>query len=1113
VPLQNTNLIEASAGTGKTYYIAILVLRLIVEKGLSIKEILMVTFTKAAVAELEERVRLFVKQGYKASLHEPIKDAAIAGIVQQAAAGSSATEVQRRLREAVLFLDETAVLTIHGFCQQTLTEFAFETGQLFGAETMQDTNAVLQEEVNKFWRRHITTLPAELLSFLVAHHLSREAMMSVVKEHLGGKMYAEYEAGKTYGYCEDDQLNLVKELHAIKAVELELRQKMMEYIAANADRLRANAATNTYARKAGLHEFEDAETFVDVIIDKADKGYIKTLFADILTHCDDCKEAEDEVTDRVRQVLHDVYCQAINAVQQGMQEYKQRNNLLSFDDMIVHLHEALTSRQNEALVAELQNKFKVVFVDEFQDTDRLQYEIFEKAFGEQTVVFLIGDPKQSIYAWRKADIFTYFKAKENVAHLYTMNNNFRSGERLIEAMNIFFEPQPGFDTFHFGASEQRINYHPVQSPPVNKKGALFFADTAVVPLTISRANNNEVVMETVAAQVIDLLNNPAFTIQQDGQTRAINPSDIGILVRTKKQGKKVKRVLARYCIPAITIDDTRVLNSDEAAYVLYLLEAMLDNTSRAIKKALLSPFTGFCPGDILHLSEAIILDRFKLYHDIWQQDGVYTALLRFVHDFNVHFVLLDTNTENGERIIANLYQLIELVHKVQSNKQFSPAELTGWLRRGIEGMETEGDEYEQRVESDEDSVKIVTIHKSKGLEYNIVFAPFLDLVENTKIEMYSFRHPDTGQYMTVEKNRCREQQKAWIDEQNEQENRRLVYVAITRAVYKCYLTHNTYHKSSTLATFLKVLPVDGVLIEEVDPPEVDLSFRYQPATSNQIDAPPRAVAFSLLQNNWTKMSYTMLAKKGDITGKPKSRPQGDTYEQFMFGQLPRGSKSGNLLHYLFENAAFNNPTGWPYVIDEALKRYLPANATLFAPLLLQVLQQVYSVPITVEGSTFLLSEVTPDHCLHEFEFDFPVPEFNPALLNQLHLASLPVQVAWHKPLQGIVNGKMDLFFEHGGKYFILDWKSNYLGDTLADYAPEALNRAMTDNNYHLQYLLYTLAATKYLHSRLPAFDYETQFGSVIYLFVRGVRQNSATGIFACSPTLEQLEKLEGVLNG
>ncbi len=204
VSLQGSNLIEASAGTGKTYSIAVMVLRLVLA-GVSIKEILMVTFTKAAVAELEERVRLFIRLAQKASVGKQIPDPLIAGLVQHHLQTVSPAQAQKRLHDAVLLLDETAVLTIHGFCQQTLTEFAFETNQLFGSDTLQDMPSLIEKEVNKFWRTHITTLNVVLLGQLMKKNLQKDDLVSLVKEHLSGKKYAAYEEGKEYAVCTEDQ--------------------------------------------------------------------------------------------------------------------------------------------------------------------------------------------------------------------------------------------------------------------------------------------------------------------------------------------------------------------------------------------------------------------------------------------------------------------------------------------------------------------------------------------------------------------------------------------------------------------------------------------------------------------------------------------------------------------------------------------------------------------------------------------------------------------------------------------------------------------------------------------------------------------------------------------
>ena len=215
VKLQESNLIEASAGTGKTYSIAILVLRLLLEKQIPINEILMVTFTKAAVAELEERVRLFVRQANRAAHGDAVGDPTIALIVSERIAADSVTDVQRLLREAMLMLDEIPVMTIHSFCKKTLSQFAFETRQLFNAETLESNAVIISDEVNKFWRRSVTTIPENLLRILLRDSFTRDEIQKVVTKHLGGKRYEFYDENKSYGYCAEDHERIIAELEEI----------------------------------------------------------------------------------------------------------------------------------------------------------------------------------------------------------------------------------------------------------------------------------------------------------------------------------------------------------------------------------------------------------------------------------------------------------------------------------------------------------------------------------------------------------------------------------------------------------------------------------------------------------------------------------------------------------------------------------------------------------------------------------------------------------------------------------------------------------------------------------------------------------------------------------
>ncbi|GGH59607.1 exodeoxyribonuclease V beta subunit [Filimonas zeae] len=1115
VPLEGSNLIEASAGTGKTYSIAILALRLVLEKKIPVKEILMVTFTKAAVAELHERVRLFMRTAYKACEGKPVKDANIQQLVEKAIAADGVQNVQQRLRDAVLLLDETAVFTIHSFCQQTLTEFAFETNQLFGTEMVQNAEAMIEEEVHEFWRTHITTLPVALLNILMQRY-TMEALKRLVKEDLGGKKYMNSDGMAALSATELDAMQ--QQIAAAQQQCEVLTSQIRQYITANAATLKEVCATNTYAKKSAQHLIDTPDQLITFINSNRDKAYVGKVFGNILTMLEPLEQLKETIEDILRDIMFNLNCQAIIMVRAGVQANKRRNNLMGFDDMIVNLHKAITAPGSQRLVNVLRHKYKAVFVDEFQDTDRQQFDIFDKAFGEETILFYIGDPKQSIYAWRKADIFTYFKAREGVQRCYGMNRNFRSTPALIGAMNAFFVPAPGFDTFYFSDAEESIDYIPVEA--ANPKAATAFYRNGVeeAPVTVYSVKTREEIIAAAAAQVLALLQDSGYQVARaDGTLRAITPSDIGVLVRKHNEGRGIKAQLAKLGIPAVAIDDAKVLHTTEAQYLLYLMQAMEMPDRSSINRALLSPFTGYTTQTILMLNDEVTLGLFGKYKTRWQEDGIYTALIDFTADFEVRRVLLQTHAEEGERIISNLFQLIELVHQVQSRKNLSAPELLSWLQKGIEGMETEGDEYEQRVESDEEAVKIVTIHKSKGLEYPIVIAPFLDFKNNNRDELVSFRHPQTGEYICAEKYRLSTELLESQQQQAEQENRRLLYVALTRAVYKCYIYKGTGgpYSGSTLSAFIQPLsaaPPEGILFDATVPESDGKRYRKNNASDTFTAAP--AVQFSLQQQHWRKLSYSMLAASALKSPKSKSQPVAAEYDTFIFHTLKRGAKTGDLLHYIFERIHFGDDTRWPQVLDEAVRRYAPGQQQAYIPMLQQLLQQVLHTVIPINETTqFTLAQIAGNRRITEFEFDFPIQALPADLLNQLAdeqtaIAIRPVFTAYQQRLEGIMNGMMDLFFEHDGKYYILDWKSNYLGSALEEYNTEAIAAAMNESNYHLQYFIYTLAAKKYLESRLPGFDYETQFGGVIYLFVRGMRNGNTTGIFYTRPLLDKISRLE-----
>ncbi len=1106
VRLAGSNLIEASAGTGKTYSIAILALRLVIEKGFGVEQILMVTFTKSAVAELEERIRAFIREAYKCTLGNEIDDKTIRSIVEEAIKtekdnpnkdkfelGKGA--IEKRLKTAILFLDELAVFTIHSFCQKTLTEFAFETGQIFGNELINNQDDLLNKAVNEYWRTRVTSLEIDLLAVLDQLGLSREGIAGVTQQTLGGKQFvAQLKINPNENKGEREEL--------IKNVE-EAEERLTIYHEVNKEELVEITNSGKILITAFGEAVNQADTFIEAFRGKYTQtkrpGYLMKKFPDFNALFEALEVQQEALTNYYKGIINWIYEDAIKIVVEQVQSIKKHKNVLTFDDLINNLHTAITGVENEELIRGLQWKYRAVFIDEFQDTDKLQFDIFHTAFGERTVLFYIGDPKQAIYAFRKADINTYKIAKKGVKNIFTMAKNYRSTKDYVDAMNLFFEPTATFDAF----ADNEIRYEKVSQG--KDVGQLTVNNEKVFPITITQNSTKGAIYSSVANEIYHVLTTHCIN------GKKVEPSDIGVLVRTKGDGADIKEALALLNIPAVTIDDTKVMLSEEAVVVFNVLEASLEPNRGSINKALLTPVVGKTVADILVIDEEKSLENFYGFQEVWRRSGVYSTLLKFITRYQIKSHLLDGRHANGERMITNIYQIMEILHKYETTKNASPEEVLSWMSQFFDGKESDGDEFTQRIESDNQAVNIVTIHKSKGLAYPIVFAPFLDMSAsfNVKRDLIEYRDHEMDDYVfSPDKS---EEQKLIYQLQNEEENRRLLYVALTRAIYKCFITNNTRVKTSALKPFLTELAgVDTIeFIEYLElREEATDKYEYQKEEIQRIARSTDAIGE--INDSWRVLSYSRLNTHHAVL--TKREPKNDfssAYEEFIFKLLPKGSITGEFLHHLFEFSDYTNNKHWERVIIKAGKRYSKSYKEEFIKEYLRHIQEVVTCKLEDEsGKSFQLKEISRQQKLAEMEFYFKIDQFNTSKLDQL---SDLYQLGSNHDYTGMMTGFIDLFFEHEGKYYILDWKSNHLGSEVANYDKEGTSQAMLDNNYNLQYLIYTVAVKRYLKNRIPDFDYKKHFGGVFYLFLRGVRANENSGVFYSLPDENLINAMDKVL--
>jgi len=1089
VPLQGNNIVEASAGTGKTFSIGLLVLRLLIENKVPVDMILMVTFTNAAVAELAARIRSFISKAIKVVEGEKIEEEDIMIIVKK----YGDEETLMLLKRALTDLDEASIQTIHSFCQDSLNTYALNSGQAFGLELQPDVLTIAGDEVRKFWRQHITVLPEELIR--ESGEICFENFEAVVKETIGGKIYSYYSIEdfeitefaqrfvKFYRIYQDNKNQI---LQLIK--DYKLREDWKAGI------LKDASSFSGYCSIL-LSDKPTREKLSDLLF-KNDKALVIDLFSEKETFC------------------HWLLSRCIKDVTERINRYLQEKHLITYDQLIIRMHAAVTDERNDDLKNTLKEKYEAVFIDEFQDTDKLQYEIYNELFGDGTTLFYIGDPKQSIYAWRKADLHTYFQAKNKIPaeRHYEMDKNYRSSAAYVAAIEEFYRRCE--DPFNTAESELDLNFLSVEANK-NSTTGLKKDDEELWALQIFDGETKAKIKPKIPKLVHEILEGGYLLNGKD-----VKNSDIGILVRTNNEAAQIKGLLAEAGIHAITIDDSQVFrDSQEAKSLRYILQSVLETTEANINKALLNTFTGYSAKEVAEINKEDLLDIFRVYREKWNKSGVYPMVKEFMKDFGAMRNLLEKGSANGLRILTDLTQILELLQEAEYRQELKPLGLYEYLGKQIAGELEEGDEYQQRMESDEAAVKIVTIHKAKGLEYPIVIAPFLDLKsrEENFITTYSYREdgPD-GQYKFYCRGLSTEEQKELALRQLEQENRRLLYVALTRAKFNCFLfkTSGRYAGTTCLTPFTADFDIHSCLDAPLPKRDV-MGEQGQAKLPDYWGVVNKPENFRLSDKSYGKLSFSAISSHGTYSAK-ENTGKSEGYDEFIFKNIPKGITLGNMLHHLFENIDFKGDREHHREeLEKLVDKYFPHKKEELTEGFMEMVDHVLDSNITLKGEQITLRAISNASKKNEMEFDLRTEKVDLVGLNKFKAGEgIELGCDTQYPAKtGLLNGYIDLFFKYNDKYYILDWKSNYLGDELSYYrGNENMTAAMNEGNYHLQYLIYTVALKKYLDQRLLNFDFNRDFGGIIYMFLRGNRAGENTGVYTNKPTLEQVEALERIFS-
>ncbi len=1233
-PLWGSRLIEASAGTGKTWTIAALYLRLVLGHGaeqgfskpLMPPDILVMTFTRAATRELSDRIRarlIEAVQCFRGEAEPAAHDSFLRDLRDAYAEGAERDTAAWRLDMAAQCMDDAAIHTIDAWSQRMLREHAFDSGNLFDETLEADESQRQKEAAQDYWRQQCYPLDSEQLNWVnsvwkrypdfearMLNLLKTQWQDSKAAESLGElvlsqtakrKLFAEEwkskilrfrewllkEINDNPGHWNKSRLKPASVVKWFDALQEWTKQPSHEHFWLHKDF--ATGRKNLGARELSSCRLKSAPE-VPLPIEAYE-------FADLV----------DEMAQQ-SQLGNALNLHAVQHVQRRLLWLKRQAGTFGFADMLQRLDTALAGDSGPALRASILAQYPVALIDEFQDTSPLQYRLFDQIYrtadnSADSALLLIGDPKQSIYGFRGADIYSYLQARQATeGRHYVLDTNFRSTEALVDAVNQWFvqaEVREGEGAFLFRAGQS--NPLPFESVKANgRKERLMQGSQRMAALTIAWDGCSEEPLsnddirrrgaEFCASQIVLWLMDGATGFAEGGQPlQRLRPADVAVLVRTGKEATAVRRALARRNVASVYLSDQdSVFASGEAQDLLLWLRAVaapLD--ALAVRAGLATPMMGLSFDELAWLAsddEAFDArsELLKELHSLWLRLGVLAMLRQTLYRFELPARWL--RDMGGERRLTNYLHLAELLQGASAQLEGEQA-LIRWLATQIESPGAAGDAQIVRLESDADLVKVVTVHKSKGLEYPLVCLPFGG----------SFRPVDgKAAYLSlpvqIDGAPARElvldyddAQLAQADKERLREDLRLLYVALTRPRHALWMglapmkrgsSKNCANEQGAAGYLLagavsqsaagwrasiQALSERCTEIAVVDlPAELPVPSRYvaaqalpalaaAPVYEAQFDRRWGIGSFSSLTRAMAAPSLPVLPVAAQSPAEDERALQaqeasetaldlgvinevmtalpmtaGARSDAAVWHRFMRGPVVGNFLHDQLEWLAAEDfalqaqdaPDNSEPLAARLLRRCERAGRKEQAADVLQWLRAVVHQPLAPLGvSLAQLGE--GDALLPEMEFWLPARRLSAphidALCRRHILPGQPRPALPERELHGMLMGFADLVFHHGGRYWVLDYKTNHLGEDAAAYGSGALEQAMLEHRYDVQAALYLLALHRLLQSRLgAAYDPREQLGGALYFFLRGL-DGEAAGMHVLKPPLALLHGLEALL--
>lgn len=1173
LPLRGRQLIEASAGTGKTWTLSALYVRLVLghgrgglAHGLMPPQILVMTFTEAATAELRERIRkrlLDAARSFAQRADWIAQDPFVAGLREQTPPEQWAACAQR-LAQAVSWMDEAAIHTIHGWSMRALREHAFASRSLFDLQHLQDAKQLWLELARDHVRQFVYPLSAHDLQALEAEKLTPnpsswvEALEDLRREHQRSPQPPIDPATlpTPAEVLADTRHWLAKESALLDAVRQHFDAALAESIQTYKDthngvlgHLARNHIKGVLKKVMAWVQGHELATPHDQLVKLGHAKMVEKKWPAEPVH--PALKAIDDWIDWQQQkpapVIDAVLKHALHRMLHQYTQIKAEAGLFDFQDLLERLYWALC--ESPELAQALRTQYPVALVDEFQDTDPWQYGALDRIYAPEAdgVLVMIGDPKQAIYSFRGADIATYVRARQQCEQLdpqsrHQLRHNHRSSPELLEVLNQLFEQKADL----FGP---QIGFEPALSPEPVASSAPDASATSASDPSVQLPTVQAVISESGGVSHAEehrsfLLAHAIEHMVGLLRTQAAQPHDLAVLVRSHGQAAEVMKALAKAGIAAVFLSDrSQVYQSDEARDLWLVLRALAQpRRASALRAALGTPLWGLSTEGLLAQTSSdeawdALLDQALQWHQHWLASGVLPMLRQWLLDTGAAARLLQR--PDGERRLTNLLHLAELLQQATHPMTAQgiaalPHATVRHLGREIRRQGAEDGPAQTRLESDENRVRVVTFHKSKGLQYKRVYIPFLSSGKAAP-EAQSDGDDD------AEPERSRDVL----------EDTRLLYVAMTRAERSLWLGiyphKDEIHKEGTSALCRwfnrsdKKTPwsgiwnqlADGIAGLGVSVPSTRPTPQWQAPVEPPMQGGPRP-APKLHLPPWWSASFSALTRR---LGEPSTvawQTQAEQAEReidseemhvgetglahapadLTWQDFGAGASYGTLLHDLLQWQAEHD---WPLARGESgpawqaqLERQMglkPHEQAMINPWLQQVL--ITPLPLA-DANPVVLGDLRQPRHWAEMPFHFSVATASTQAIDRLIgedlFAGQPRPALMPATLGGMVNGFIDLVFEHDGRFWVMDYKSNKLDH----YDPDSLQRALLDKRYDVQSVIYVLALHRLLQHRVRGYDPARHLGGAAYLFMRGIGAAGA-GVVMQRPSVTLITALDALL--